>query len=91
MTILEFLVLLVVAGICGAVGQMISGYSSGGCLASVGIGFIGALIGFWIARELRLPAIFTVRIGPTTFPIVWSILGSVLFVAVIGVFTRRRY
>jgi len=90
MTILEFLVLVLVAGICGAVGQAITGYSSGGCLASIAIGFIGALIGFWIARQLHWPAIFTLRVGSTVFPVVWSILGSVLFVAVIGFLTHRR-
>src|SRR5262245_19469378 len=41
MTLLDFLILLLVAGICGAVGQAIVGYSRGGCLASIALGFIG--------------------------------------------------
>jgi uncharacterized membrane protein YeaQ/YmgE (transglycosylase-associated protein family) len=90
MSWLDFLVLLVVAGICGALGQAISGYSRGGCLVAIVIGFIGALIGVWLARQLDLPDIFTLHFGTKQFPVVWSIIGSALFVAVIGLLTSPR-
>lgn len=90
MSVLEFLVLLLIAGICGAIGQAISGYSRGGCLAAIGIGFIGALLGTWLARLMELPSIFTLDVGGTDFPVVWSIFGSALFVAVISLLTRGR-
>jgi len=90
MTVLDLLVLLIVAGICGALGQAITGYSRGGCLVSIALGFVGAVIGIWLARVLNLPELFTVRIGTTNFPIVWSIIGSALFVAVLTLLTRRR-
>jgi uncharacterized membrane protein YeaQ/YmgE (transglycosylase-associated protein family) len=91
MTLLDLLLLLLVAGICGALGQAISGYSRGGCLVSIALGFVGAVLGLWIARTLQLPELFPVQIGTTNFPIVWSIIGSALFVAVIALMTRRRY
>jgi uncharacterized membrane protein YeaQ/YmgE (transglycosylase-associated protein family) len=91
MTLLDLLILLLVAGICGALGQAISGYSRGGCLVSIALGFVGAVLGMWIARTLQLPELFPVQIGTTNFPIVWSIIGSALFVAVIALITRRRY
>ena len=50
MTLLDVLILLLVAGICGALGQAIAGYSRGGCLVSIALGFVGALLGMWIAR-----------------------------------------
>lgn len=84
MTILEFLVLLLIAAVCGILAQSISGYSAGGLLASIALGFIGALLGMWMARAMRLPEPFAVQIGETTFPIVWSIIGATLFVCVIG-------
>jgi uncharacterized membrane protein YeaQ/YmgE (transglycosylase-associated protein family) len=90
MTLIEFLVLLLVAGICGSLGQAISGFSRGGCLVAVVLGFIGALIGMWIARQLGLPEPLPVVIGGRAFPVVWSVVGSALFVAVIGLLTRRR-
>ena len=90
MTILDVIVLLIIAGICGALGQAISGFSRGGCLVSIAIGFIGALLGMWLARLLGLPELFPVRIGTTSFPIIWSIVGSALFVAIITLITRSR-
>jgi hypothetical protein len=32
MTLMSLLILLLVAGICGSIGQAIAGYSHGGCL-----------------------------------------------------------
>lgn len=90
MTLLDLLILLLVAGICGALGQAIGGFSRGGCLVSIALGFIGALIGMWLARQLGLPELFAFNIGGTRFPIIWSIIGSALFVAVIGLLSRRR-
>lgn len=90
MTILEFILLLVVAGICGGVAQSLVGYSGGGCLVAVALGFIGALLGTWLARALDLPEIFAISLGGHTFPIIWSIIGAALFAGVISLLTRRR-
>jgi uncharacterized membrane protein YeaQ/YmgE (transglycosylase-associated protein family) len=90
MTLLDLIILLIVAGICGALGQAISGFSRGGCLVSIALGFIGALLGMWLARNMGLPELYAVRIGTTSFPVIWSIIGSALFVAVISLLTRRR-
>lgn len=90
MTLLDLVVLLIIAGICGALGQAITGYSRGGCLVSIALGFVGALVGMWLARNLGLPELFAIQIGTTSFPIVWSIIGSALFVAIIALLTRGR-
>lgn len=92
MTLVELLVLLLIAGICGSVAQALVGFTRGGCLASVALGFIGALVGTWMARELALPEFFTVQIGGQAFPIVWSIVGAIVVVLIIGLLTpSRRY
>jgi len=90
MSLIHFIVLLVVAGIVGAIGQSLAGFSRTGCLGSIALGFIGALIGMWLGRSLGLPLIFVLQIGGTPFPIVWSIIGAALFVAVLGLLTRGR-
>lgn len=90
MSILEFVFLLIIAGICGSIGQAISGFSRGGCLLSIVIGFIGALLGMGLADFFNLPDIFMIRTGGITFPVLWSIIGAALFVAVVGMMTRRR-
>jgi uncharacterized membrane protein YeaQ/YmgE (transglycosylase-associated protein family) len=91
MTVLEFLILLLVAGICGAIGQAIAGTGRGGLIVSIALGFIGALVGMAIARALSLPELFAVQVGDQPFPIIWSIIGSALFVAVLSLFTRPFY
>lgn len=90
MSVFGFLVLLVIAAICGAIGQSIAGYSLGGCIISTVVGFIGALIGKWLASEMGLAFILPVTIEGETFPIIWSIIGSALFTVAIGLLTRRR-
>jgi uncharacterized membrane protein YeaQ/YmgE (transglycosylase-associated protein family) len=90
MSVMEFIILLVIAGICGAIGQAISGYTRGGCLLSIVIGFIGALIGMGLANFFNLPDIFTIQAGDVTFPVIWSIIGAALFVAVVGLLSRKR-
>jgi uncharacterized membrane protein YeaQ/YmgE (transglycosylase-associated protein family) len=90
MTIVELLVLLLIAGICGAAGKAIVGYFPGGFLASIGVGFVGALVGAWLARLAGLPELFAINVGGTTFPIVWSILGSAVLVGVISLIAGRR-
>jgi len=90
MTILEFLILLVVAGIAGSVAQAIAGYSHGGCLASIALGFIGALLGSWLSRAMDLPELFAIQIGDRTFPVLWSIIGAALFAAILGFLARPR-
>jgi uncharacterized membrane protein YeaQ/YmgE (transglycosylase-associated protein family) len=88
MELLDFIILLIVAGICGAIGQAIAGFSRGGCLVSIALGFIGALLGMWLARQLGLEEMFAVNIGGRSFPIIWSISGSAIFVAIIGLISR---
>lgn len=90
MTFLGFLVLLAIAAIAGMLGQAIAGYSLGGCVMSILVGFIGAFLGLWIARQLGLPEWLTIQIQGESFPIIWSIIGSAILSAVLGLLLRRR-
>lgn len=89
MTFLEFLLLLVIAGVCGAIGKSLAGVSRGGIVTTIAVGFVGALLGAWLARLMGLPDLFVVRAGENEFPIIWSIIGSALFVALLSLLTRR--
>jgi hypothetical protein len=41
---------------------------------------------------MNLPELFTIQIGDASFPIIWSIIGAALFMALIALLTaRRRY
>jgi uncharacterized membrane protein YeaQ/YmgE (transglycosylase-associated protein family) len=87
----SLIILLIVGGLVGVIAQKLAGYSRGGCLTSVALGFIGALIGSWAVKQFELPEIYVLRIGNTSFPIVWAIIGAAVLVAVLGLLKRRRY
>ncbi len=90
MTLLEFIILLIIAGLCGSIAQALVGYSGGGCFLSIVVGFIGALLGTWIARKIALPDFFSLQVGDTTFPVIWSIIGAVVFVGILSLLSPRR-
>jgi uncharacterized membrane protein YeaQ/YmgE (transglycosylase-associated protein family) len=90
MSLLEIVILLLISGICGSIGRALVGFSRGGCIISIVVGFIGALVGEWIARQAALPDFFVLDIGGTNFPVVWSIIGSALFVGILGLLSPRR-
>ena len=86
MNILGFLVLLLVASLCGSIGAAIAGYTTRGCLTSIILGLVGAVIGTWFSKQTGISDfIYFYRI-----PIIWSVIGSALFVAVVNMFSRRR-
>lgn len=88
MTLIGFLVLLAVAAICGGIGQSLAGYSLGGCLVSIIVGFIGAWLGMWIAGKLGLPELFTINIEGKPFPIVWAIIGAAVFTLIMALLRK---
>lgn len=90
MSLTQLLLLIVIAAICGAIGRAIAGGTSGGLIVSTVLGFIGALLGPWVAHKLKLPEPFMVTIGGHPFPVLWSIIGAALFVALIHLLSRRR-
>jgi uncharacterized membrane protein YeaQ/YmgE (transglycosylase-associated protein family) len=88
MTLLELIVYLFIAGVCGAVARALAGGTGRGFIVSVLLGFVGAFAGTWLARQLHLPQVFVVTIGGHPFPIVWSIVGGVVLVAIAHLLTR---
>ncbi len=90
MSLLGFLTLLLIAAVCGSLGQSLAGYSLGGCLTSMVVGFVGAWFGLWLARSLSLPPIMTITIDGETFPLVWAIIGSAILALLAGLLTRPR-
>jgi uncharacterized membrane protein YeaQ/YmgE (transglycosylase-associated protein family) len=89
MSLPALLLLLLIAAVCGAVGKAIAGSVRGGLIVSTALGFIGALLGPWVARSLKLTEPFMVVIGGHPFPVLWSIIGAAIFVAIIHLFSRR--
>ena len=77
------LVLLIIAGVCGGIGRAIGGGTGGGFFVSIAVGFVGALLGSFVAHYFHLPELLMVNVDGHPFPILWSIIGAALFVALI--------
>jgi uncharacterized membrane protein YeaQ/YmgE (transglycosylase-associated protein family) len=90
-TLPELLLLILIAAVVGAIGRQIAGGTRGGLLVSIVVGFIGALLGPWIAHQLRLAEPLVVRVDGHSFGILWSIVGAALFVALIHLGSGRRF
>lgn len=88
MNLLELIVYLVIAGVCGAIARALAGGTGRGFIISVVLGFVGAFIGTWLARLLHLPPLLVVAIGGQPFPIVWSIVGGIVLVFIAHLLTR---
>ena len=88
MTLFGFLILLLIAAICGGIGQSLAGYNVGGCIVSIVVGFIGAYIGLWLAGQMGLPDFFTINVEGKPFPIIWAIIGSTIFTFIVALLRR---
>ncbi|MCX6551294.1 MAG: GlsB/YeaQ/YmgE family stress response membrane protein [Acidobacteria bacterium] len=88
-TLPGLVLLLAIAAVCGAIGRAIAGDVRGGLIVSTALGFIGALIGPWVAAQLRLSEPFMIHISGHPYPVLWSIIGAAIFVAIVHLFYRR--
>jgi uncharacterized membrane protein YeaQ/YmgE (transglycosylase-associated protein family) len=91
LTLPGLIVLIVIAAVCGAVGKALAGGGPGGLVVSIALGFIGALLGPWMAHQLNLSEPFVLRVSGQPFPIVWSIIGAAVFVALLHLISGRRW
>lgn len=91
MTLIQIILLAVIAAVAGAIGQALAGYSVGGLLMSIVLGFFGALLGSWLARQLGLPELLTLNVGGQPFPVIWSIVGALIIALLAGLISRPRY
>ena len=88
MTLFGFLILLLIAAICGGIGQSLAGYDLGGCLVSIIVGFVGAYIGLWLAGKMGLPYFFTINVEGKPFPVIWAVIGSAIFTFIVALLRR---
>ena len=94
MGLIELLILLVIAGICGVIAEFIVGFSPGGFVVSIVVGVIGAYLGSYLANQLGLPQYLPVSmLLPSTaydFSMLWAVIGSILLVALIKALRMGR-
>jgi uncharacterized membrane protein YeaQ/YmgE (transglycosylase-associated protein family) len=88
-TLPGLLILIIIAAVCGAIGKAIAGGVRGGLVVSIALGFIGAILGPWLAAQLKLSEPLMINISGHPFGILWSIIGAAIFVAFIHLISRR--
>lgn len=87
---LQLLLVLVIAGICGSIAELIVGFSPGGFLTSIVIGMVGAVLGAFLSIILKLPSPLVLDVRGRPFDLVWATVGSLLLLVVISTFRARR-
>ncbi|MCW8810742.1 MAG: GlsB/YeaQ/YmgE family stress response membrane protein [Ignavibacteriaceae bacterium] len=87
---IDILISLIIAGIAGAIAKSLVGLDRGGCIISIVVGFIGAMIGTWLAREFNLPDLIVFNIRGSEYHILWTIIGAVIFTAVLSLITPGK-
>lgn len=97
MTLLQLLIAITIAGICGAIAEFLVGYSPGSVFLVILAGVVGAYLGNGIALLLAntiagFPPLLLVRVGTITFDIVWAIIGAIILLEILAMLRggRRR-
>lgn len=85
MPLLGLVILLLVALLMGSIAQALVGGTRGGCLVSIAVGLIGALIGGYLSRALDAPNLLVIG----NVDVVWGTIGAVLFLVVLRLLVRR--
>ncbi|MBN1351269.1 GlsB/YeaQ/YmgE family stress response membrane protein [candidate division KSB1 bacterium] len=85
-SLVSFLIMCLIAAVCGAIGSAIAGIDSKGCITNIVIGLIGAMIGRWLSYQIKMPDILYYK----EIPILWTIIGSALFIFIISLIMGNR-
>ncbi len=83
---MSWILTVIIAAICGSVGARIAGARPLGCLTSIGVGFVGALVGRLLSQKLEVPDLVYLA----GVPLGWTILGAAIFVALVMALTGRQ-
>jgi uncharacterized membrane protein YeaQ/YmgE (transglycosylase-associated protein family) len=91
MTLVGLVLLIIIGAVCGAIAEGLVGVHIGGVFTAVVLGFLGAVLGTWLAVRLRLPSLLVVTVDGQHIEIAWAILGAVLIVLFLGLIRRTPY
>jgi uncharacterized membrane protein YeaQ/YmgE (transglycosylase-associated protein family) len=89
MNVLEFIILLVMAGVLGVVAQKILG-ARYGMVVSVILGLVGAIVGSQLADWFHFPARYAIRIGPSEVQVVWALVGALIVTFGAGIIAKSN-
>lgn len=90
MDLIDLGLIAAVGFICGTAGQLTSSHSRGGWIVNIVMGITGAGMGVYLSHQIGAPEILNLKFGNTNFPIVFSLVGSVLMVGFIGFLVKPK-
>lgn len=82
---LQLLILLAIAGICGAFAELIVAFDTRGMitiLVSIIVGVVGIFLGLAIADIFQI-SLVVVRVGNQRVDLIWTIVGAILVLVVL--------
>lgn len=92
MSIFDFLIMVLIAGLLGVVVARILGLQRAGLLLTTIFGFLGVLLARFLVYKLDFPEPIDiyVRSAGIRVPLLWSIIGGVV-VAIAAAFLTRKW
>ncbi|HYF01409.1 MAG TPA: hypothetical protein VEJ18_20975 [Planctomycetota bacterium] len=89
MNVLEFIVLVILAGMLGVVAQRILG-TKYGLLVTVVLGFVGALIGLQLGKWFHLGVRLYLVVGNEQVHLFWATVGALIVTFVAGIISKSN-
>ena len=83
-------VLFLIAGILGAVSSAIERRNATSFVASVLVALVGAVVAPWVAGHLHIAELINLRVDDQPFPLVSSVMGGVIAVALVHLMSGWR-
>jgi uncharacterized membrane protein YeaQ/YmgE (transglycosylase-associated protein family) len=88
MSLGQIIVYLVIAVLCGVVGQRLAGRALGGFVVSLVVGVAGSMLGGFLAARLHAPEPLRLRVGDQSIPILWAVIGATLVTFIVALIRR---
>ena len=89
MELINFLIMLGIAGLCGYVAAQLMGARRVNILLMILLGFVGAFVGKLIAAFFHFPPILAINTGHLHFPLFWALVGSIVVTGIFSAITRH--
>lgn len=88
-TVLDFVLLLLIAGVCGYIASQLMGAKRMNFVVMVVLGFVGAIVGRWLAAFFHMPLLLELHLGGHSFPLLWALIGSIVTVGIASFFMQH--
>jgi uncharacterized membrane protein YeaQ/YmgE (transglycosylase-associated protein family) len=86
-----YLTLLLVAGSCGLIDQLLRGrFTRRGFAVATALAAVGTLLGWAMGYGMDLPELVPLTVGGRAFPLFWSVLGAAMFLGSLDLIERRN-